>query len=257
MTKIPYVTQTWETTGGCSKCSSGCQGCYAIRQIWRLAHNPATGDRYKGLVEKVDGKYQWTGKVKLFEDRLDQPLHWRQPRSVFVNSRSDTFHPDVNIGFLTHVFDAIEQCPQHKFLILTKRPERTLKMMWGKHGEGWRYFGDDDFHKNIYLGTTICNQAEKVKGDILRTIPAAYRWWSIEPLLENLGYLNLEGVDWLVVGCESGPNRRPCKIEWMIDVVEQCKAAGVKVLVKQVSINGKVSHNMAEWPGKLRERETI
>ena len=117
--KIIWTEMNWEVTGGCTKCSKGCRNCFAIPLIHRFACNtPMHGDRYKGLVDNGN----WTGQIKLFIDRLEQPLERGKPTTYFVNSRSDLFHPDVNIGFLTHVFDTMKQCPQHTFQILTKRP---------------------------------------------------------------------------------------------------------------------------------------
>lgn len=311
MTKIEYADETLNPVAGCSPCSPGCDNCYAARAACGrfLKDHPL----YKGLA--VNNK--WTGEVRTCFDIgrqgiLEKPLHWKQPRTIFVGNMGDLFHPKINIGFLTHVFDVIEQCPQHKFLILTKRPEQALKMMWGKHGEGWRYFGDGGFHKNLWFGTTICNQAEAdEKIPILLQMPAAKRWLSIEPTLEGMEIEIINGkkpkiwncmrcgwkghdekltggnisincpecnarntlgakhknelkaieyypkIDWVVIGCESGPNRRPCHLKWMIDVVQQCQAAGVRVFVKQVDIVGTVSHNPDEWPEKLRVRETI
>jgi len=118
MTEIPYADENWNVTGGCTKCSPGCQNCYAIRLAHRFAYNPVMGDRYKGLVKAGN----WTSKIKLFEDRLEQPLHWRNPKRVFVCSQADLFHPKVPLGFTCHVFDVIQQCPQHTFLLFTKRP---------------------------------------------------------------------------------------------------------------------------------------
>jgi len=258
-TKIEYADETLNPFAGCSPCSPGCLNCYASRAACGrfLKNHPL----YKGLA--VNGK--WTGEIRTcFDidrpDILDKPLHWKKPRRIFIGNMGDLFHPKIDIGFLTHVFDVIEQCPQHKFLILTKRPSQALRMMWGKHGKGWRYFGKNDYHANIHFGATICNQAEQNKNAlILSAIPAARKWHSYEPLLGPIDIVSGMDMlpDWVAVGCESGPNRRPCKLDWMIDVVEQCQAAGVPVFVKQVPINGQVSHDMSEWPEKLRIRNRV
>ena len=261
-TKISWTDAIWEVTGGCDKVSDGCQKCYALPYIARFAANPVCGDRYKGLVENNN----WTGKIELFYDRIDQPLHWKNPRKVFVNPRSDLFHPEVNIGFLTHVFDTIEQCPQHIFQILTKRPEQALKMMWERDMDngGWRYFAPGSFHPNIWLGTTCENQETADKRiPILLRIPAAVRFISAEPLL---GEINLEetsvgqaigvcdecgkmkgdsecgccmgipSLDQVIIGAESIGSHPgcECKIEWVRNIVRQCQAAGVAPYVKQI-----------------------
>ncbi len=344
-TKIPYCTETWEITGGCTECSPGCRECYARGLIWRLAHNPVCGDKYKGLVEKVNGKLRWTGKIKLWPEHLEQALKRKAPTTYFVNSRSDLFHPDVPFDIfwpakiLTKAFAIMLLSQQHKFLLLTKRIDRALKIfseicpdgrpvirqkissyLWEKNQyrivptkEGLNELQVKTLTEfdegilwplpNVYLGATICNQQEAdEKIPTLLQIPAAKRWLSIEPMLgpmdikkyvwlrqkcighkgcgftgasyefsnakkegaykcpqcgKNHSYLITDSIDWVVIGCESGPNRRPCKIEWMIDLVNQCKAAGVRVYVKQVSINGIASKKMSEWPKEIQVREEI
>jgi protein gp37 len=266
-TKIAWTNETWNFQAGCTKCGQGCRHCWAERlAAARLKNHPL----YQGLTK--NGK--WTGEVRLCteinrNDILEQPFHWKNQRRIFVCSMSDLFHPKVDIGFLTHIFDTIEQCSQHTFQILTKRPEQALKMMWGKHGEGWRYFGDGDYHFNVHLIVSISTQKEAdEKIPILLQISAAVRGVSIEPMLEGIDisrlfdnyYLesplgHITFIDWVIVGCESGPHRRPCKLEWVRSIVRQCKKAGVAVFVKQLEINGKVSHKTEEWPEDLRHQE--
>ena len=272
-TKIEYADETLNPFAGCSPCSPGCENCYAaeIASGRFLKDHPL----YKGLA--VNGK--WTGEVRTcFDidrpDILDLPLRWKKPKVIFWGNMGDMFHPRMEIGFLTHLFDVIKQCPQYKHLILTKRPKQALKMMWGKQGSGWSYFGKGDFHKSIHFGATICNQDEADSLiPILLRIPAAHRWLSVEPMLGPVDLWKADyptpdgcgkqgavtswpgGVDRVVIGCESGPKRRPCKIEDMINLVNQCKAAGVPVFVKQVNINGRVSHDMSEWPEEVRIRQ--
>ncbi len=206
--KIPWTEWTWEVTGGCTKCSAGCKNCYAIPMIGnRFANNPIHKGRYEGLVKDNN----WTGKIELFRDRIEQPMGWgKKSRMVFVNPRSDLFHPGVNIGWLTHIFDTIEQCPQHTFQILTKRPERALKMMWGRHedNDGWRYYGDGDYDKNIWFGVTVCNQKEAdEKIPILLQIPAAVRFVSIEPML---GAIDIRKYLSLRQKCVDGLRKKGC-----------------------------------------------
>lgn len=259
--KIEWTGRTLEVTGGCSECSPGCRGCFARGLIWRFAHKKGSQhDKYRGLVEKVNGKLRWTGKIVLFREHLEQPLKRKKPTTYFVDSRSDLFHPGVNIGWLTHIFDTIEQCPQHTFQILTKRPEQALKMMWGRHEDnnGWRYFAETSFHPNIWFGVTVCNQEEADKKiPILLQIPAAVRFVSIEPMLGAIDirpYLppivtvgkNHRLIDrpkekiiadqeihQVIVGGESGPGARPMHPDWARGIRDQCVAAGVPFFFKQ------------------------
>lgn len=231
--KIPYCNETLEVTGGCDKCSPGCQNCWAIREVWRMAHNPLLGDKWKDLVEKKNGVLNWTGKIKFFKEALTSKKLRGKNKTIFIDSKCDLFHPSVNIGLLTHIFDTIKQCPQHIIQILTKRPKQALKMMWGKHGEGWRYFGDGDFHKNIHFGVTVENQDNESRIDELRKIPAAVKFVSFEPLLGLIPNINLAGISWVVLGGESGPNARPMHPDWVRSVRDQCIAANVPFFFKQ------------------------
>jgi len=253
-TKIAWCEETWNPICGCTKCSPGCLNCYAERMAKRLKGMGIS--QYQDVVDKNG----WTGEVSLVEKALDIPLHWKKPRVIFPVSMGDLFHPSVPFEFVDKMFNRmICKATQHKYLVLTKRPERMAEYIEHVrviHKVAWSGLYEFPL-PNVYLGTTICNQAEKPKRDILVQIPAAHRWLSIEPLLEDLGELNLEGIDHVVVGCESGPNRRPCKRDWMISLAEQCKAAGVKLYVKQVNIKGKVSHDPDKFPEQLQVREEI
>lgn len=262
-TKIEWSEYSWNPIVGCTKCSPGCLNCYAERMAirlngifaakgdddnWAKMSNVLKWDYSKPELYEFGKATGWNGEVELFANRLDIPLHWRKPRRIFVVSMGDLFHPKVNIGFLTHIFDTIEQCPQHTFLILTKRPKQALRMMWGKHGEGWRYFGEGDFHKNIHIGVSISNQAEAdEKIPALLQIPAAVRFLSIEPMLEDVGEILLtsnreddtgldefgQHIDWIVCGGESGPGARPMHPDWPRKVRDDCQAAGVPFFFKQ------------------------
>ncbi len=266
-TKIPYVDETWNPVVGCTKVSAGCLNCYAGRMAVRLAGQSAVkagklfnpediigvGKYYQVVNNK---KRRWNNEVFCDEKALELPLHWTKPRRIFVNSMSDTFHEQVTIGFLTHIFDTIKQCPQHIFQILTKRPEQAFKMMWERHMDngGWRYFGEGSYHPNIHLGTT-CEDQENADKRIpyLLQCPAAVRFVSAEPLLGDIDfrllsketkehyittgdYDNRFHLDQVIIGAESlgGHPGRECKIEWVRNLVRQCKAAGVAVFVKQI-----------------------
>ncbi len=271
--KIAWTEETWELTGGCDKCSVGCQECYALKLIWRFAHNPSLGDRYHGLVEKINGKLNWTGKIKLFEDRLEQPLKRKKPTTYFVCPRSDLFHPDVPFIFIEKVMAVIEECPQHNFIFLSKRSMTE-------------YFLSKQFElsccPNLIGMATIENQEQAdIRVPDLLQCGFATTGLSVEPMLGqvslrwlaawpenapttamnpyNNGNTNeldgLRRLDWVIIGAESGANRRECKIEHVINLVEQCKAAGVPVFVKQIHINGKIVKDINLFPEDLRFRQ--
>jgi len=226
----------------CTKISPGCLNCWAEGYNLRF-HN-------KTPYDNSDVEFVLNEKV------LARPLRWQKPRTIFVCDLCDLFHEKVPFEFQVDVVNIAYEADCHKHLFLTKRAKELL--LFSRRLQNSKY--NIPFGESMYFGTTICNQAEKPKGDILRTIPAAERWWSIEPLLENLGYLNLEGVDWLVVGCESLPGGKAGRFqdgydEAALSVIQQCQAAGVKVYHKQRPVNGRVSHDMAEWPEELRVRD--
>jgi len=274
-TKIEWTDEVLEVTGGCTKCSVGCEHCWAIKEVWRMAHNPRLGDKWKGLVEKKNGVLNWTGGIKLFEDAREIPLKRKKPTTYFIVSKADLFHPKVPFEFIDKVISIIALCPQHTFQVLTKRPE----IMCRYFGKDYQRTRSDNINKlmqiikrspyyfiqdcckgsmtlpNLWLGVTVEHPDYKNRADILRQIPAAKRFISFEPLLADMGEVNLEGIDWVIIGCESGPHRRPCKLEWVRNLVRQGQAAGAAVFVKQLNINGRVSHSMAEWPVDLRVRE--
>jgi protein gp37 len=209
----------------------------------RGGDNTATWIAYSDAINPDTGK--WSGDVALRYDQLDKPLHWPKPRKIFVCSMSDLFHPKVPFEFIDKIWDIINVCRQHTFQILTKRPEQVIEYV--KRIEAFR------FHSNIWLGTSISTQKEADKKiPILLQIPAAVRFLSIEPMLEGIDIV--PSLDWVIVGCESGPKRRPCKIEWVQSIVEQCKAANVPCFVKQINIDGKVVKMPKAYPQELPER---
>lgn len=256
--KGKYWDEPWNTVIGCTKCSPGCRECYA-----ESLHNMRYEARLAG--KKIPKQYNLPFDViQLLDDRLDKPLHWRNPRTIFVNNMGDTFHKEVPFGFIEKIRGIAAKCIskglKHRFLFLTKRPDVAYEFT------RWMAGGDDisiaEWPQNCWLGTTICNQAEADKNAPIHMQIPGNKWWSLEPLLGPVDFLSIPtpqpfNIDHIVIGCESGPNRRPCKLEWVISLVEQCKAAGVKVFVKQVSINGRVSKKMSEWPESVRVRETI
>ena len=273
--KIDWTDATWNPVVGCTKCSLGCQNCYAERMAFRLACMGI--EKY----EKVSGR-DWAKKnrpneVFCDESVLDKPLHWRKPRKIFVCSMSDLFHPKVPFEFIDKVRKIIWRCPQHTFQILTKRAIRLNEYCKVNNQ------GTGVWPTNTWLGVTVCTQPEAdEKIPILLQIPAAVRFVSIEPMLEGIRlnqimvpegcerhdgpwmlFYNVitgqrasspysttqdEKLDWVIVGAESGPKRRPCKIEWIDSIVDQCKAANVPIFVKQIHKDGKLVKMPAEYP---------
>lgn len=273
MTKIEWTDETWSPVVGCTKVSAGCQNCYAERMMYRQVcmgaarheKNPDSNEdawiAYSGVMD--EDTHKWNGEVSLRYDQLDQPLHWRKPRRIFVCSMSDLFHEAVSFEFIDKVAMTIALAPQHTYQILTKRPERALACH-----HRWLNKSDTNnlFQKNVWLGVSVENQkAADERIPILLQIPAAVRFVSFEPLLKPLDvsqYLQMvhrldkrDKVDWAIIGAESGPKRRECKLEWVRDLVEQCKAANVKIFVKQLSINGKVEHDIKKFPEWARIRQ--
>jgi protein gp37 len=208
---IAWTDATWNPTTGCTKISDGCVNCYAERLSLRL---------YKMGVEKYKNKF----KLTLHEDALNIPLKWRNPKKIFVNSMSDLFHKDVPFNFIDRIFNVMKQANWHQFQILTKRPERMLEFTK-------KYYKKPV--SNVLLGTTVENSKYKKRIDILRKVPAKTRFLSIEPLLGPMGKLNLKGINWVIVGGESGKNHRPMKPEWIREIRNQCIEKNTPFFFKQ------------------------
>ncbi len=208
--KIEWTEHTWNPISGCDKISAGCKNCYAEAMAQRLQRMGVAG-------------YENGFKLTLQPQRLLQPLTRKTPTKYFVNSMSDLFHEDVPEPYIDRIFSVIEQCPQHIFQILTKR----AKIMS-------QYFATHPVPDNAWIGVTVENRKQGIpRIDYLRTIDAPVRFLSIEPLLENLGEINLGGVHWVIVGGESGPNARPMKNDWVINIKKQCEEQGCLFFFKQ------------------------
>lgn len=295
--KIEWTDATWnplvafdKTTGKrgwfCTHASEGCRNCYAEKINVRLGNGLA-------YIAQNLPKIEW----RLVN--LDEPLRWRKPRRIFVNSMTDLFHEDVPDELIDQVFAVMALCPQHVFQVLTKRAARmrayfseeleravAIKTEASKVSGYERLCEAADFmpwpYRNIHLGVSCEDQQtadERIL--LLRQTPAAIHFLSLEPLLEDLGELNLDGVDWVIVGGESGPHARPMDLAWARSVVKQCADAGTACFVKQLgskphSVADHISHrgdtlprpdgfcrflndrkggDLEEWPSDLRVRQ--
>ena len=206
---IEWTELTWNPTTGCDKVSAGCKFCYAEIMSRRLQ---AMGvDKYK------DGF-----KIRCHEEALTIPHGWRKPAMVFVNSMSDLFHKDVPLEFIQKVFRVMNECPHLIFQVLTKRADRLEN--------DWKHL---NWTQNIWMGVSV--EDDRVTGRIngLRKVPASVRFLSCEPLIGPLDKLNLKGIDWVIVGGESGASPRPMKEEWAISIRDQCEANDVAFFFKQ------------------------
>lgn len=206
---IEWTNSTWNPVTGCTKVSSGCENCYAERMSRRL---------------KVMGQpnYRNGFEVTLHEHVLPLPLKWKKPQMVFVNSMSDLFHRKVSKGFILRVFKVMNQADRHTFQVLTKRSERLAEIA---PSLPWR--------RNIWMGVTIEDRDNLFRIDHLRKTGAMTKFLSIEPLLAPLGRVNLRGIDWVILGGESGPGARPMDPAWVTDVRDQCIRANVPFFFKQ------------------------
>jgi protein gp37 len=209
MSSIEWTEATWNPLTGCTKVSPGCKHCYAERMAKRLQamHHPSYANGFK---------------LTLHERLLELPLHWKQPRTIFVNSMSDLFHRDVPVEFILRVFKTMESASQHQFQVLTKRPERVVEL---SECLPWP--------DNVWMGTSVENDRYKFRIDLLRQTGARVKFLSIEPLLGPVGTLNLAGIHWVIVGGESGPGARPMDPQWAVEVRDQCVAQDVPFFFKQ------------------------
>ena len=293
-TGIEWTDATWNPVRGCSRVSEGCRNCYAERIAARNlpGMRSPTNPLATFAIQTSDGP-RWTGKVELIEEKLTEPLHWKKPRRVFVNSMSDLFHESLPDEAIDRVFAVMALCPQHTFQVLTKRPERMrqwcerLQKMaddWAPHTVAKTFTASDVLNfrwmhetfgrgpafpntswplPNLWLGVSVENQetADSRIPELLRT-PAALRFISYEPALgplgDNLWWLwpkrCVTRIDWVIAGSESGPGSRPDHPDWFRSVRDQCQAAGVPFFMKQITEHGhKVPFE--QWPADLKVRE--
>lgn len=222
MSKIEWTERTWNPITGCTKISPGCANCYALRMAKRLK---AMGQpQYQDVVDNNG----WTGQIEFVKGVFLKPLERKKPTTYFVDSMSDLFHEGLNGGLLWHIFHVMHSCPQHTFQILTKRSERLLELSPAI-----------EWTENIWMGVSVETSDYTSRINHLRETEAAIKFLSLEPLLGPLPQLNLSGIDWVIVGGESGPGARPIKARWVRDIRDQCLQAGVPFFFKS-------------WGGKLR-----
>ena len=283
MSAIEWCDRTWNPVVGCSRVSSGCDNCYAIGVAARNLcdqHKGLTRIRPKGASRPgVD----WTGEVRLVPERLGDPLKWKKPQRIFVNSMSDLFHSQVPIDYRAAVFAVMGACPQHTFIIVTKRPGRGL-IPWESagHAEKCSDLGEEPwlhFHRhrlpldgwgsarfplpNVHI--LVSAEDQRTWNDrvpALLEMPAAVRGVSAEPLLGSIHPHGLEELDWLVIGGESGRGARPCSTEWIRHLRGHAERRRVPTFVKQLGSSSFDSgeqagkgNDMATWPEDLRVRD--
>ena len=208
-TKIEWTESTWNPVTGCDKLSAGCENCYASRLANRLK-------------KMGNAKYANGFKLSLHDSCLNDPYSWKKPMMIFVNSMSDLFHKDVPLEYIQKIFDVMNNNPRHVFQVLTKRAERLTyvadKVVWSE---------------NIWLGVTVENDICKGRISYLQNVPAKTKFISFEPLLNDVGMLNMDKIDWAIIGGESGWKARPMQEEWVINIKNQCEQQGVLFYFKQ------------------------
>jgi protein gp37 len=237
-TTIEWAKWSWNPVTGCSHVSAGCDHCYAEVMAKRL---------------QAMGQARYTNgfAVGLHEDILTLPLTWKQPSRIFVNSMSDLLHSRVPDEFIDRAFAVMREASWHTFLILTKRPGRLRRLAMTL-----------DWPPNVWVGVSIESDRFVPRADALRMVPAQVRFLSCEPLLSSLPSLDLRGIQWVIIGGESGPGARPMAVLWVRDLVRQCREQHVAVFVKQMGTAWARQHgergkgnDMATWDEDLRIRE--
>ncbi|MGW4211731.1 DUF5131 family protein [Lentzea sp. NPDC004789] len=217
-TAIEWTEVTWNPTTGCDRVSPGCDNCYALTLAKRLKAMGA--DKYQN-----DGDPRTSGPgfgVTIHPESLQEPYRWRNPRTVFVNSMSDLFHAKVPLGFVRDVFQVIAETPRHTYQVLTKRSVRLKKVA-----------DKLDWPANLWMGVSVESADVLSRVDDLRAVSAEVRFLSCEPLLGALDGINLDCIDWVIAGGESGPRYRPMELAWARGIRDACQDAGVPFFFKQ------------------------
>lgn len=212
-TQIEWTDATWNPVTGCSKITRGCDFCYAER----------FSERFRGV---PDHPFENGFDLTLRPERLTQPLSWRQPRRIFVNSMSDLFHKEIPVPFIDSVFDTMELANWHTFQVLTKRSSLMARYLSNRYGKNLA-------PSHIWLGVSVEDSKGAARLKHLRRAPASVRFVSFEPLLGSVGKVDLTGIHWAIVGGESGPRARPMNESWAIEIRDQCRAQKVAFFFKQ------------------------
>jgi protein gp37 len=212
--KIEWTDATWNPVRGCTKVSPGCAHCYA----------ETFAERFRGV---KGHPFEFGFDLRTVPEKLGDPLGWGTPRMIFVNSMSDLFHKDVSDEYIASVARVMKAANWHTYQVLTKRAERLQTLLRSKLGFAAK-------KEHIWWGVSVENRRHGLpRVDLLRESPAKVRFLSIEPLLEDLGAIDLRGIDWVIVGGESGPGARPMSADWVRSIKAQCETAGVKFFFKQ------------------------
>lgn len=225
-TKIEWTECSWNPVTGCTKISAGCQNCYAERLSKRLVamHNPRYANGFN---------------VTVHYDLIDAPKKWKTPRKIFVNSMSDLFHEQIPKEVILDIFNTMNECPQHQFQVLTKRPERLVEL---NDMINWT--------DNIWMGVTVEKSEYKSRIDLLRNCNAKIKFISAEPLIDDLGDIDLTNIDWIIVGGESGPGARKMEKDWVLNIKDIAEQSNTAFFFKQWGGTNK-KKNGRELDGKF------
>jgi len=213
-TKIEWTDGTWNPVRGCTKVSAGCLHCYAF----------TFAERFRGV---ADHPYEQGFDLRLVPEKLLEPLTWSTPRTIFVNSMSDLFQPSVPDDYILAIAKVMESSPWHTYQVLTKRSARMRDMLNNQ-------LSHLSFLSHIWWGVSVENKSQGlIRLEDLRKTKSRIRFLSIEPLLEDLGQIDLLGIDWVIVGGESGPGARPIELEWVQSILKQCEEQNINFFFKQ------------------------
>ena len=212
-TRIEWADATWNPVTGCTKITRGCDNCYAER----------FAERWRGI---AGHPYEQGFDLRLWPSRLDQPVRWRSPRMIFVNSMSDLFHKQIDRSFIDKVFDTMESVDHHIYQILTKRSSLMRDYLRRRYHNG-------QSPDHIWCGVSVEDHSSVARIRHLQMAPVSVRFLSIEPLLGPVGEIDLEGISWVIVGGESGPKARPMHIDWVREIRDLCTEADVPFFFKQ------------------------
>lgn len=247
-TNIAWTMDTWNPWRGCSIVSPGCFNCYAMEMSYRYS---GKGQPYEGLAHKINGKARWTNKIRFIPHMLKKPLSWKEPRMIFVNSMSDMFHEAIPLNEIQQVFQVMRDAHWHTFQILTKRGERLLELN-----------SEIKWAENIWMGVSVEDYERTYRIDQLRQTNAHIKFLSMEPLIGPIvSSLDLENIDWVIVGGESGANARPMREQWALDILNDCESSDTAFFMKQMGSvwsndkNDKKGENINNFPTELQVRQ--